>query len=101
RFLAGVRPCGLILFARNCRTPDQVRKLVAEAKAAIGTDDVLVLIDQEGGRVRRLMPPHWRELPPAPAFARLSETDPEGAAQAARLIARLTAADLRDLGINA
>ena len=101
RFLARVRPCGLILFARNCRTPDQVRKLVAEAKGAIGTDDVLVLIDQEGGRVRRLMPPHWRELPPASAFARLSETDPEEAAQAARLIARLTAADLRDLGINA
>ncbi len=100
RFLAGVKPCGLILFARNCETPGQVRKLVAEAKAAIGEDEVLVLIDQEGGRVRRLMPPHWRELPPAAAFAHLRERDPDGAEKAARLVARLTAADLRDLGIN-
>lgn len=100
RFLADVRPCGLILFARNCETPDQVRRLIAEAKEAIGKDDILVLIDQEGGRVRRLMPPTWRDLPPAGAYARLAETDPREAEATAHLVARLTAADLRDLGIN-
>jgi len=100
RFLASVRPCGLILFTRNCLFPHQVSSLVADAKAAIGSDDVLVLIDQEGGRVRRLMPPHWRELPPAASYAHLAETDPEEAARAARLVARLTAADLKASGIN-
>ncbi|MCL4767628.1 MAG: beta-N-acetylhexosaminidase [Hyphomicrobiaceae bacterium] len=100
RFLAGVRPCGLILFARNCEAPDQVRRLVADAKEAIGSDQVLVLVDQEGGRVRRLRPPHWRELPPAAAFARMSEADPDQAARAAWLVARLTAAELIGLGIN-
>ena len=64
QFLGETRPAGLILFARNCHAPEQVRRLVGEARAAIGADDVLVLIDQEGGRVRRLRPPHWRELPP-------------------------------------
>jgi len=100
RFLAGVRPCGLILFARNCETPDQVRRLVGDARSAIGSDRVLVLIDQEGGRVRRLMPPHWRELPPASAFGRLFDANPEEAERAASLVARLTAADLKDIGIN-
>ena len=100
RFLADVRPCGLILFARNCETPDQVRRLISEAKEAIGEYDILVLIDQEGGRVRRLMPPTWRDLPPAAASARLVETDSEHAEATARLVARLIAADLRDLGIN-
>lgn len=100
RFLAGVRPCGLILFARNCESPDQVRRLVVDAKDALGDDNILVLVDQEGGRVRRLMPPNWRELPPAGAFAKLAKTDPEEAARAARLVARLTAADLGDVGIN-
>ena len=100
RFLAAVRPCGLILFARNCVTPDQVRRLVADAKDAIGTGDILVLVDQEGGRVRRLMPPTWRDLPPAGAFARIAQSDPEEAARDARLVARLTAADLKDIGIN-
>jgi len=100
RFLAEAKPCGLILFARNCDTPDQVRKLVADAKEAIGEDGVLVLIDQEGGRVRRLMPPHWRELPPAAAFAKLAEADAELAESAVRLVAHLTAQDLKDIGIN-
>ncbi len=100
RFLAEAKPCGLILFARNCDTPDQVRKLVADAKAAIGEEGVLVLIDQEGGRVRRLMPPHWRELPPAAAFAKLAEADAELAVSAVRLVAHLTAQDLKDIGIN-
>jgi len=46
------------------------------------------------------MPPHWRELPPAASFAALAEEDPDGAEKAARLVARLTASDLRELGIN-
>ena len=66
---------------------------------AVG-DDILVLIDQEGGRVRRLKPPHWRELPPAAAYGRLYAGDPRQALPAARLAARLTAADLRAVGIN-
>ena len=99
-FLGTSRPAGLILFARNCRSPDQIRQLVDEATASIADDDVLVLIDQEGGRVRRLRPPQWRELPSAAAFAALRDADPERGARAAWLAARLTAHDLRDLGIN-
>jgi len=59
-----------------------------------------VLIDQEGGRVRRLRPPHWRELPPAAAYGAIYAQDRERGLHAARLAARLTAADLRDVGIN-
>ena len=99
-FLGSARPAGLILFARNCVSPDQIRQLVDEATSAIAADDVLVLIDQEGGRVRRLRPPQWRELPSAASFAALRETDPLRAIRAAGLVARLTAHDLRELGIN-
>jgi beta-N-acetylhexosaminidase len=99
RILRDSRPCGIILFARNVATPDQVRRLAEAARDAVGFD-ILVLIDQEGGRVRRLMPPHWRELPPAAAYGRLYELDPEEACRSARLAARLTAAELRTVGIN-
>ena len=58
RFFDDARPCGLILFARNCATPKQLRALVASFKDAVESDDVLVLIDQEGGRVQRLRPPN-------------------------------------------
>lgn len=99
-FLRGARPCGLILFQRNCRDPDQVRRLVGEATAAIGGAGVLVLIDQEGGRVCRLRPPQWRLLPPARAYGALFARDPVRGRRAAELAARLTAEDLRDIGIN-
>ncbi len=99
-FLARTQPAGLILFARNCDTPDQIRALIAEARDAIGADDVLVLIDQEGGRVQRLRPPHWRALPPAANYAALALRDAERATHAARLAAQLTAQDLLALGIN-
>jgi beta-N-acetylhexosaminidase len=99
-FLATSKPAGVILFARNCDTPEQVRRLVTEAKSAIADDRVLVLIDQEGGRVQRLRPPHWRALPPGRIFAEMFTRDPNKALMAARDVSRLTANDLRALGIS-
>ncbi|HET7155426.1 MAG TPA: beta-N-acetylhexosaminidase [Hyphomicrobiaceae bacterium] len=97
--LRAARPCGVILFARNVRDTDQVRRLTEAARDCVG-DDILVLIDQEGGRVRRLKPPHWRELPPAAAYGRLYTDNPADACLTAGLTARLTAAELRAVGIN-
>jgi len=97
--LKAARPCGVILFARNVADPEQVRRLSDAARDAVG-HDILVLIDQEGGRVRRLRPPHWRELPCAAAYGRLYGEDPAEACRAARLAAQLTAVELRAAGIN-
>jgi len=97
--LRSARPCGVILFARNVQDPAQVRRLSDAARAAVGAD-ILVLIDQEGGRVRRLLPPNWRELPAAAAYGRLYAADPAGACRMAGLTARLTAAELRAVGID-
>ena len=99
-FLKSAAPCGLILFTRNCRSEDQIRALVGAVKEAVGSNELLVLIDQEGGRVQRLKPPLGRLLPPAQAYGRLYERDPEGACQAAFLAARLLADDFAELGIN-
>ena len=100
RFFQRTNPLGFILFARNCETPDQVAALVAELRAAVGRADAPVLIDQEGGRVQRLGPPHWPALPAARALAGLADADPEDAAGAAWLLGRLLAAQLAPLGIT-
>ncbi len=100
RFFAAVDPLGFILFARNVATPDQVRRLVAALRDCVGRADAPVLIDQEGGRVQRLKPPHWRDAPPASVFARLATQDHTVAVEAARLNARVIAEDLFDLGID-
>jgi len=99
-FLRETRPAGLILFARNLHSHDQIRALVDAVRAAVGTDELLVLIDQEGGRVQRLRPPLGRKLPPAAAFGRNFKLDPAGAVAAAFAVARLMAEDLKALGIN-
>lgn len=100
RLLAETRPAGIILFSRNLDSHAQIRRLVDDARTAIGSAAVLVLIDQEGGRVQRLRPPLGRALPPAAAYAALYTTDPAGACRDARLAARLVAEDLKALGID-
>ena len=57
-FFADADPLGFILFARNCQSPDQVRRLIADLRAVVGRGDAHVLIDQEGGRVARLATAH-------------------------------------------
>lgn len=99
-FIRSERPWGFILFKRNVATPAQVTALVAELRTAAGAADAPVLIDQEGGRVQRLGPPHWPLYPPGAVFSTLYDTDSALGLTAARLSARLIAADLADLGIT-
>jgi beta-N-acetylhexosaminidase len=99
-FMAAERPWGFILFKRNVETPEQVALLVRELRASVGDPDAPVLIDQEGGRVQRLGPPHWPVYPPGVVFGTLYDIDPTLGLTAARLSARLIAADLLEIGVT-
>src|SRR5262245_49372230 len=98
-FLRETRPWGLILFKRNVESAEQVSALTASFREAVGTD-APVLIDQEGGRVQRLGPPHWPSFPAAAVYGRLYAQDRAAGLTAARLGARLIAEELRRLGID-
>lgn len=100
RFFAEADPLGFILFARNVESPEQLRALTDELRAAVGRDDVPILVDQEGGRVARLGAPHWRAAPAAAAFGHLAARRPGDARRATWLNARLMAADLAAAGIT-
>ncbi len=93
-------PWGLILFARNVDSPDQVRELTRTFRDAVGRADAPVLVDQEGGRVQRLRPPHWRKYPASKLFGDLYKTDEAAGKRAAFLGAQLIAADLSEVGIT-
>jgi beta-N-acetylhexosaminidase len=92
-------PAGYILFKRNIDSPDQVRALTASLVDLAGRA-LPILIDQEGGRVARLRPPHWPEYPAGERFDHLYDKAPVTAMEAARLNALALAAMLRDLGIT-
>jgi beta-N-acetylhexosaminidase len=94
------QPLGFILFARNCKTPEQIKALNASLRAITGRKETPILIDQEGGRVARLGPPQWRKVPAACNFVELTQRDQAKGCEATYLNARLMAKDLIELGIN-
>jgi beta-N-acetylhexosaminidase len=98
-FFNEVRPWGLILFKRNIDSPAQVKALTAKFRDLLGWD-APVLIDQEGGRVQRMGPPHWPIYPPGAAYAGLYAQDRASGLEAARLGGRLLAEDLFAVGID-
>lgn len=99
-FIRAECPWGFILFKRNIETPAQVTRLINELREEIGQPDAPVLIDQEGGRVQRLGPPNWPIYPAGAVFGQLYDIDPAAGLAAARLSARLIAADLDEVGVS-
>src|SRR5215470_17087653 len=98
-FVEEAAPWGLILFKRNVNTPDALRRLIGEFRTAVGRQ-APVLVDQEGGRVQRLGPPHWSTYPPGATYGAVFDRDPDAGLRAARLGGRLIANDLFELGID-
>lgn len=98
-FFREADPFGFILFARNVEDPDQLRRLTADLREAVGRD-APILVDQEGGRVQRLRSPHWREWTPP-----LDTVDGVGSIEAAERIMRaratVIATELAAVGIDA
>ena len=92
-FFRDANPLGFILFDYNLPDPAGIRRLTAELRDAVGDERAPILIDQEGGRVARLGPPHW---PAFPSAARLAE----GPVGTTRATARAIGEMLAGLGID-
>ncbi len=98
-FLREACPWGLIVFKRNVSSPEQVTELTRSFRDAVGWE-APVLVDQEGGRVQRLGPPHWPVYPAGARYGELYDREPASGLAAARLAGHLIASDLRPLGID-
>lgn len=89
---------GVILFARNVESPQQVADLCAELQRTAlesGNPGLFIAIDQEGGRVARLTEATgFTEFPGAMAVAA------GGSTQNARLVAQAMAREMAAVGIN-
>ena len=99
-FFRDAAPWGFILFARNIESPEQVAQLCVALRDSVGRD-APVFIDQEGGRVQRFRPPHWRDVPPAAKFGALYQCDEAAGKEAVWLNHRLIAGELRASGVDA
>lgn len=99
-FFRAAQPWGFILFKRNVENPEQVRRLAGELRESVERTAAPILIDQEGGRVQRLGPPHWPAYPPGAIYGALYDINVGLGLEAARLGARLIASDLLEVGIT-
>lgn len=93
RFLEAIDPAGVVIFRENVHSPDQVRELNRTIRESCPSGQVLIAVDQEGGRVARL-----REgVPALPPMRTLGETgDPVRIREAGRELGRA----LRELGFD-
>jgi beta-N-acetylhexosaminidase len=92
-------PTGVILFGRNIQDPAQLRALTASLRQVLPPEAEL-MVDQEGGRVARLRPPHWRAHPPASALGALYQSDPAAALRCAWLTGALIGLDCAEAGFS-
>jgi len=99
-FFRDADPLGFILFARNIDQPEQTRRLTEDLRSCVARTEAPVLIDQEGGRVARLRPPHWRKAPPARVLGELYTRNPEAGLEATALNSRLLALDVASIGCD-
>lgn len=99
-FFREADPAGYILFGRNCDTPPQLRALTDELREIHGRDRLFICIDQEGGRVARLRPPHWAGFPAGEVFDQLYDIAPATAIEAARANAEALGIELSEAGIT-
>ncbi|MGW8202348.1 beta-N-acetylhexosaminidase [Sphingomonas bisphenolicum] len=99
-FFAEAQPAGYILFKRNIADRAQLRALTDELRGLHGRDDLLIMIDQEGGRVARMQAPVWPSFPAGAQFDRLYDLAPSSAIAAARANARAIALTLAEAGIT-
>ncbi|MEA3540580.1 MAG: beta-N-acetylhexosaminidase [Pseudomonadota bacterium] len=99
-FFAEVEPAGYILFKRNIVDRAQLRALTDALRSLHGREDLLIMIDQEGGRVARMQAPVWPSFPPAALFDRLYDIAPASAIAAAHANAQAIALTLAEVGIT-
>lgn len=99
-FLREAQPWGIILFKRNVDEPQQIKRLCRKLRETLGREDLPILIDQEGGRVQRIGPPHFRAYPAGADYAELYRRNALAGVEAAFLGAKLIGLDLASLGVT-
>ena len=98
-WLPELRVYGVILFSRNVESPSQLRQLCDSIRDSLG-DDVVIMIDQEGGRVQRLKDPHWPRLPSALQIGKLWRRHQFKGLEAANSLGQVIGSQLAEVGIT-
>ncbi len=98
-WLNELMPYGVILFSRNVEHRLQLKALCESIRDVLG-DDVVIVVDQEGGRVQRLKNPNWPQLPSALEIGRLWRRHQFSGLEAANSLGQVIGSQLAEVGIT-
>lgn len=100
-FFSLINPFGFILFSRNFKSLNQVKKLISELKQVTKNPKILIFIDQEGGRVQRFKNHEFTKFPPQKIFGKIYKKEKKNARKLAYFNSRLLSYELKEIGIDA
>ena len=92
-------PYGVILFSRNIESQPQLKALCASIREVLG-NDVVIIVDQEGGRVQRLKDPNWPALPSALDIGKYWRRHQFAGLEAANSLGQVIGSQLAEVGIT-
>ena len=98
-WLKELKPYGVILFSRNVEDRSQLKALCKSIREVLG-NDVVIVVDQEGGRVQRLKNPNWPQLPSALEIGRLWRRHQFSGLEAANSLGQVIGSHLAEVGIT-
>ena len=99
-FFKDIYPFGFVLFKRNFKNKKQIKQLIQNLKKATLNHDLLIFIDQEGGRVQRLDNHEFTKFSPQMTFGNIYQKDKQKALDLAYKSAFLMGEQLKEICID-
>lgn len=99
-FFKNINPLGFVLFKRNFRNKDQIKKLIKHLKEITHNNNLLIFIDQEGGRVQRLDNNEFTKFSPQKLFGDIYIKDKDLAVNLTYKSAYLMGFELKEIGVD-
>ena len=100
KFFKNINPFGFVLFKRNFKNKEQIKQLIQNLKKATLNPDLLIFIDQEGGRVQRLDNREFTKFPTQMTFGSIYTKDKKMALELAYKSAFLMGEQLKEICVD-
>jgi beta-N-acetylhexosaminidase len=99
-FFVKTNPLGFVLFKRNYSDKDQLRNLISDLKEITLNKNLLIFVDQEGGKVQRFDGEGFTKFPAQSFFGDIYKNDKKKSLELAYKSSFLMGTELKNIGVD-